>query len=185
VKRSLKAALSEAERLSRLAEDLLLLARERTGTLALRREPLDLLDLVTAEAHCLGTIFDLRITVTGDPAVVDADGDRLRRVIANLAANSAAAGAATLQLTIIRNPSEVTIEAADDGPGFPADFLDSAFERFARPDTARTRGTAGSGLGLAIVRSVIIAHGGTVAARNGPPFGGAVIIIHLPAEEPG
>jgi two-component system OmpR family sensor kinase len=181
VRRSLEASLTETDRLSRLTEDLLLLARVRAGLLALRGEPVDLLDLAAEEARRLEPSLGLRIGVTGDPAVLDADADRLRRVLANLATNSAAAGAGTLRLTITRRPHEVTIEAADDGPGFPPDFLGSAFERFTRADTARTRGKAGAGLGLSIVRSVVTAHGGTIAAGNGPPLGGAVITIHLPA----
>lgn len=185
VERSLEASLTEADRLARLTEDLLLLARERAGTLALRREPVDLLDLAAAEAHRLEPVLGLRIDVTGDPAVVDADSERLRRIIANLAANSTAAGAQILRLTISRKPGEVRIQVADDGPGFPPDFMDSAFERFARADTARTRRTGGAGLGLSIVRSVVTAHDGTVEVNNGPPLGGAVITIHLPAQTPG
>ncbi|MEV5750339.1 ATP-binding protein [Actinoallomurus sp. NPDC052308] len=180
VDRLLGAALIETDRLTRLTDDLLLLARERAGTLLLRREPLDLLDLAVAEARRLEPVLGVRIGVTGDPAVVDADADRLRRLIANLAGNSAAAGARAVLLTIRRHPHQVTIEVADDGPGFPPDFVDSAFERFTRADTARTRGSAGAGLGLSIVRSIAAAHGGSVDARNGPPLGGAVIAVHLP-----
>jgi two-component system, OmpR family, sensor kinase len=182
VAHSLEASLAEADRLARLADDLLLLARERAGTLTIRREPLDLFDLAVAEAHRLEPVLGLLIEVAGAPAVVDADAERLRRVIANLAANSAAAGARTLRLTIVREPHHVTIVAADDGPGFPPGFLDAAFERFARADTARTRGPAGAGLGLSIVRGVVSAHGGTVEAHNGPPLGGAVVTVSLPAD---
>jgi signal transduction histidine kinase len=101
--------------------------------------------------------------------------------MANLAGNSAAAGARTVSVTLVRDPRQVTIEVADDGPGFPPDFLDSAFERFTRADTSRTRDSGGAGLGLSIVRSIVIAHSGRVDARNGPPLGGAVITIHLPS----
>lgn len=182
VARSLEASLAEADRLAHLADDLLLLARERAGALTLRREPLDLFDLAVAEAHRLESVLGLLIEVSGDPAVVDADAERLRRVIGNLAANSADAGARTLRLTIARAPDHVTITVADDGPGFPPGFLDAAFERFTRADSARTRGRAGAGLGLPIVRGVVAAHGGTVEARNGPPLGGAVVTIRLPVE---
>jgi signal transduction histidine kinase len=112
---------------------------------------------------------------------VEGDADRLRQVITNLAANGSAAGAAVLRLTIGREPGIVTIEVADDGPGFPPELLDAAFERFARGDPARTRGASGAGLGLSIVRVVIAAHGGSVEARNGAPLGGAVVTVRLPA----
>jgi signal transduction histidine kinase len=181
VQRSLHASLIEVDRLARLTEDLLLLARERAGTLMLRDEPIDLLDLADAEAHRLGPALGLRIEVTGDPVVIEGDRERLSQVITNLAANSATATASTLRITITRAPGNVTLEVADDGPGFPPDLLDSAFERFARGDSARTRGSSGAGLGLSIVRAVIAALGGTVEAGNGAPLGGAVIIVRLPA----
>jgi two-component system OmpR family sensor kinase len=179
VNRSLNASLTEVDRLTRLTDDLLLLARERAGTLILRDEPLDLLDLAGVEAHRLGPVLGLRIEVSGEPTVVEGDGDRLCQVIANLAANSSAAGAGVLRLTIGREPGIVTIEVADDGPGFPPELLDAAFERFARGDPARTRGASGAGLGLSIVRVVIAAHGGSVEARNGAPLGGAVVTVRL------
>jgi two-component system, OmpR family, sensor kinase len=88
----------ESERLSRLAEDLLLLARQRAGALAIHPEPVDLLDLAAAHARSLGPVLGLSIEVSGDPVVLEADADRLRQVLANLAANSAAAGAAVVRV---------------------------------------------------------------------------------------
>jgi two-component system OmpR family sensor kinase len=181
VERSLRASLAEVDRLSRLTDDLLLLARDRAGTLLLRHEPIDLLDLAGEEARRLEPVFGLRAEVTGDPVVIEGNERRFRQVIANLVANSAAAGASALRLTITRAPRTVTVELADDGPGFPPGLLDAAFERFTRGDPARTRGLEGAGLGLSIVRAVIAAHGGTVEARNGAPLGGAVITLRLPA----
>ena len=75
--------------------------------------------------------------------------------------------------------SGLDIEVSDDGPGFPAGFLPHAFERFARPDSGRSRGDGGAGLGLAIVRAVAAAHGGVATAGN-EPGGGAVVRLHLP-----
>jgi len=184
VRRSLRTALAEAGRLSRLAEDLLLLARERAGSLVVHHEPVDLLDLVHAEAGRLGSAHTVRVEVAGDPVVVLGDGDRLRQVIANLITNSDAAGAGTLRLTTAREAGSVILQAADDGPGFPPDLLASAFERFVRGDRARTRGSSGAGLGLSIARVVVTAHGGTIEAANGPPLGGAVITARLPAGGP-
>jgi hypothetical protein len=179
VERSLRAALAQADRLSRLAEDLLLLARERAGSLVVRRESVDLLDLAVAAGRNLERVLDLRIEVAGDPVVVSGDADRLRQVLANLAANSSAAGATTARVRVTSEPAFAELEVADDGPGLPAGLLDSAFERFVRGDEARTRGLSGAGLGLSIVRAVVSAHGGTVQVRNGPPLGGAVVIARL------
>ncbi len=178
--RSLRTALGEAERLSRLAEDLLLLARERAGTLVLRREPVDLLDLAATEAARLQPAFGLRIRVSGDPVVVPGDEDRLRQLLTNLVANSATAGAATVQVRGTADRTAVVLEVADDGPGFPAEVLDSAFERFVRGDPTRTRSGSGAGLGLSIVRAIVIASGGTAEISSGPPLGGAVVTVRLP-----
>jgi len=181
VERSLRAALSEAQRLSRLAEDLLLLARERAGSLILRREPVDLIDLAATEARRLEPVLGLRIRVSGDPAIVQGDPDRLRQLLTNLAHNSAAAGATTVRAHVTADKTSAMLEIADDGPGFPPNVRDSAFERFVRGDHARSPGGAsGAGLGLSIVRAVVAAHSGTVEARNGEPHGGAVVTVRLP-----
>ncbi len=181
VQRSLRAALGEAERLSRLAEDLLLLARERAGSLILRREPIDLVDLATNEAHRLEPVLGLRIRVSGHPAIVQGDTDRLGQLLTNLAHNSAAAGATTVWVHVTADETSAMLEIADDGPGFPPHVQDSAFERFVRGDHARSpAGASGAGLGLSIVRAVVAAHGGTVQARNDEPHGGAVVTIRLP-----
>jgi signal transduction histidine kinase len=181
VEQSLLAARGQVARLTRLAEDLLLLARERAGTLAVHREPVDLLALAKGEAGTLGPVVGLAVEVRGSPVVVEADADRLRQVLANLAANSAAAGAATARAGVSAAGGAAHLEWADDGPGFPPALLGPAFERFVRGDAARTS-ASGAGLGLSIVRAVVAAHGGTVEARNGPPLGGAVVTAHLPVD---
>jgi two-component system OmpR family sensor kinase len=179
VERSLQAALGEAERLSRLADDLLVLARERAGSLVVRDDPVDLFDLVATESRRLASALGLQIHISGDPVVVRGDADRLRQVITNLLHNSAAAGGSAVRVHIAPDRAFATLEVADDGPGYPATLLDSAFQRFVRGDRARTRGS-GAGLGLSIVRAIVVAHGGSVAARNGPPLGGAVVTAQLP-----
>jgi two-component system, OmpR family, sensor kinase len=180
VEQSLHAALGEVDRLSRLADDLLLLARARTGALVVRIEAVDLLDLAVAEARRLGPALGVSIEASGDPVVVSADPERLRQVIANLARNSAAAGAGTVRIRVTHDRESATVEVADDGPGFPEGLLDSAFARFTRGDDARSGVSPGAGLGLSIVRAVVSAHDGVVSARNGDPLGGAVVTARLP-----
>lgn len=177
---SLRAALRETERLSRLAEDLLLLARGRAGSLVVRNEPLDLLDLVMAEGRRLGPGLGLSVSVTGEPAVVDGDPERLCQVVANALRNSSEAGADCVAVDVRQDGGSVTLVVADDGPGLPSGILSSAFERFARGDQARTAGRSGAGLGLSIVQAIVSAHGGTVSVGNGPPLGGAVLTVRLP-----
>lgn len=182
--RALRAAVVENERLARLAEDLLLLARERAGSVLVRQSQLDLMDLAWAEARRLSPVLDLSAKVTGDPVVVPGDADRLRQVLANLLVNSRAAGATRVEIRIVDGPMYVELIVADDGPGFDPQVLEAAFERFVRGGNARTRGTGGAGLGLAIVRAVVTAHGGTAALANGRPLGGAVVTIRLPLVAP-
>lgn len=177
LEQSLQAAKSQAERLTRLADDLLMLARDRNGTLVLNRQPVDLLDLVRSEAASLGPALDLDISAVGEPVVIDADPSRLRQVLNNLAANSAAARASHVQVSLRRGHGDVVLEWADDGLGFPEALLSSAFERFVRGDTARTE--TGAGLGLSIVRAIAAAHGGAVSLGNGPPLGGAVVTVSV------
>jgi signal transduction histidine kinase len=179
VRQSLLAAQRQVARLNRLAEDLLLLARERAGSLAVHREPVDLADLTRTEVRSLATITGLSFEVRGDPVITEADAGRLRQVLANLAANSAAAGATDVRVTIATTPGPATVEWADNGPGFPPAVIDTAFERFVRGDASRTAPT-GAGLGLSIVRAVATAHSGTADLRNGPPLDGAVVTIRLP-----
>ncbi|NUW31987.1 HAMP domain-containing histidine kinase [Nonomuraea sp. SMC257] len=178
VDRSLRGALGETERLSRLAENLLLLAR--AGSLPARAAPVDVPAVVREEADTLRPLLGLRVEVTGDPLVVPADADRLRQVAVNLMANSAAAGATTLSVRVDAGREWHVVEFADDGPGFAPGLLESAMERFTRGDDARTRGRSGAGLGLPIARAVVAAHGGTMTVRNGLPLGGAVVTIRLP-----
>ncbi|AGZ43361.1 sensor histidine kinase [Actinoplanes friuliensis] len=171
VEQSLRAAQDQVARLARLTEDLLVLARERGGSLVVHREPVDLADLVRAEAR-------MPVSVRGEPVVVEADADRLRQVIANLAANSTAAGATRADVRIGTETGAAVLEWSDDGPGFAPEVLASAFERFVRGDPARSA-APGSGLGLSIVRAIAIAHGGTATARNAPTDG-AVVTVRLP-----
>jgi signal transduction histidine kinase len=178
--RSLWAALREAHQLSRLADDLLLLARKGAGALILREKPVDLLALAEAEAARLQRPLGLRIRVSGVPVVVTGDGDRFRQVLANLAHNSATAGATTVQMHSTTDRAAAILQIADDGPGFPHELLGSAFEPFARGVRAHNGDGSGAGLGLSIVRAVMSAHGGTVEARNGAPLGGAVLTLRLP-----
>ncbi|WP_285777015.1 ATP-binding protein [Microtetraspora sp. NBRC 13810] len=180
VERSLRAALREVERLSRLAEDLLLLARQRAGSLVIRSEPVDLADLVAAQSRALEPVLGLRIEAACDPLIVEADPDRLRQVLVNLAANSAAAGARVMRITAVREEDMVRLEVADDGPGFPAGLPESASERFVRGDEARTAGRSGAGLGLSIVQALVSAHHGRLELTNGGPLGGAVVTVRLP-----
>jgi signal transduction histidine kinase len=172
--------LAEDLRLQRLAEDLLLLTRADEQTLALRRRPVDLDDLVFDEAGRLREGTGLRVDTTAVSAGrVDGDAAALRRMVRNLADNAARHAGGRLAFSVAERDGVVLLEVDDDGPGIPEADRERVFERFVRLDDARARDDGGSGLGLAIVAELAAAHGGTVAAGSSP-LGGTRVAVTLP-----
>ena len=164
VREGLVAALEECDHLAQLAEDLLLVARAAEGELPMRREAVEVRPLLEGVRARFGDRArehgrDLRVD-GGDGLQIEADELRLRQALGNLVDNALRHGAGEIVLRARRGAMDgaVELEVADHGPGFDADLANRAFERFARGDTARTRG--GTGLGLAIVRAIAEAHGG-------------------------
>jgi two-component system OmpR family sensor kinase len=173
----------ETERMKRLVEDLLLLARLDEG-LPIEHQPVELVS-VAAEAieagRAVGPEWPLTLRATG-PVEVMGDRLRLRQVIDNLLANVRAhtpAGTHAI-VTVSSDRGHAVVEVADDGPGLTPEAAAQVFERFYRADPSRTRTSGGSGLGLSIVWSIVAAHYGTIAAAPGPA-GGAVFTVTLPA----
>ena len=172
--------LAEALRLQRLAEDLLLLTRADEHTLALRRRPVDLDDLVLAEARRLRGATGLRVDTTAVSAGrVEGDAAALRRMVRNLADNAARHACGCLALSVAECDGVVRLEVEDDGPGIPISDRERVFGRFVRLDDARARDDGGGGLGLAIVAELVAAHGGTVAIDTSS-LGGARVEVNLP-----
>jgi signal transduction histidine kinase len=178
-------AAAEAERLTRLTDDLLLLARSDEDRLSLRLAPTDIRRLLASSAERAASRL-AAAGVTGrldaQPGIyADLDADRIRQAVDNLVDNALrfAPGGSVIVLSARADGTDLDIEVQDDGPGFPADFLPHAFERFRRPDSGRSRGDGGAGLGLAIVQAIVAAHGGVATAGN-RPGGGALIRLRLP-----
>lgn len=177
---ALRSAAEEAERLSRLAEDLLTIAHADQGSLPVRRRRVSVADLLDRVAGRFGPrAAELRRRVRVDHAavVLDADGARLDQALSNLVENALAYGAGDVELYAAEANGSVELHVADRGPGFPPAFLDRAFDRFSRADDARGRG--GAGLGLSIVGLIAEAHGGRAFAANRPD-GGADVWLRLP-----
>jgi two-component system OmpR family sensor kinase len=184
----LRAALAsigeEADRLSQLAEDLLLLARlDEGGRLPLREETVDLASLFRAVA----TRFGRRAIEAGRSIQIDAAGlgtradrPRLEQALTNLVENALRHGDGTIRLVASRDAEGVEIHVIDEGRGLPPAFAAVAFERFTRADPAR--GGGGAGLGLAIVKAVAEAHGGG-AGLSTPAAGGCDVWFRLPRSE--
>lgn len=174
--------LPESRRMNQLLEDLLLLARSDEGALGLRRDDVDIDDLLAAEANRLDGGGSVNV-VTGIRACrVVGDRAALARVIRNLVDNAARHARSTVTLDCRREPDRVVVTIADDGPGIPRPDRGRIFERFVRLDSARTRESGGTGLGLAIVDEVVRAHRGTVSVGDAAA-GGAVFTISLPQRD--
>ena len=154
----------EVERLSQLAEDLLVIARSDQGKLRIARESIDVGALLERVQHR----FARRAQERGRQVVVDApagmrselDPLRVEQAVGNLTDNALRHGRGDVRLAAHRENGFAVVEVSDHGPGFPAEFESQAFERFTRADAGRTGG--GAGLGLAITRAIAEAHGGEV-----------------------
>src|SRR6185295_2672859 len=153
---ALRSASAETDRLVQLAEDLLLVSRADQGRLPIRREELDVDELMSSTAGR----FQHRAADEGRPIrvqttnglVLRGDSARLGQALANLVDNALRYGAGTIELVARDRDGTVELHVTDEGEGLAADFLPHAFERFSRHDEAR--GRAGTGLGLAIVDAI-------------------------------
>jgi signal transduction histidine kinase len=178
---------AEVARISRLVDDLLLLAQAERGDF-LRPEPIELAPFVGDLWDGLTRTSERRFELGALPAgTVTADPDRLAQAIRNLVRNAIEHTAPTDGLVRLEvNPvagGQVRFTVTDDGPGIPPEERERVFERFHRTDASRSRTAGGTGLGLAIVRAIVDAHGGHVhASANGGP--GARMEIELPGYAP-
>jgi len=179
---AVRASLQEVDRLTQLAESLLLIAGSDRDGPAVSLETLDPAELLAAVV----SRFEWRAEAAGRSIAFDAEpglrlfADRLRleQALANMVDNALRHGGGDVRLAVIRSNGSVGLHVVDEGPGFPVSFLEHAFERFSHGDRAREG--AGAGLGLAIVKTIAEAHGGTAQAAN-RPGGGADVWLDLPA----
>jgi two-component system, OmpR family, sensor kinase len=181
---AMASAAEETDRIIKLAEDLLLLARAEDGTLPIEAHDLAVEELLAELGARFSPVVEradrsLEIDATSVPAgtAVHADPDRVEQAVANLIDNTVRYGAGPATLSARLAGGSVEIHLTDHGPGFGEQFLPHAFDRFSRADPARRRG--GVGLGLAIVRTIAQAHGGDAGAGN-LPGGGADTWLTLP-----
>ncbi|MEA2333736.1 MAG: two-component system, OmpR family, sensor kinase [Solirubrobacteraceae bacterium] len=173
---------AEIARMSRLVDDLLLLARSEQMQF-LRVEPIDLVPFVSELWDGVSLIADRRFELGPLPqGRLRADPDRLAQALRNLLDNAIQHttpehGLVRLQVTALAG-QRVRFTVEDDGAGIDAAQRERVFDRLHRTDSARDRATGGAGLGLAIVRAIAEAHAGSVAARESPE-GGACIELEL------
>jgi len=179
---ALSSAVEETDRLVRLSEDLLIIARAEQGELRVDTRCLVVEDLLRrVEARFREYLHAARrsVAVRVTPGLrLSADPDRLEQALGNMLDNALRHGEGPIVLSACRAADTVELHVADEGDGFPREFIADAFERFARADAARS--SEGTGLGLAIVRGIARAHGGDAHVANGAA-GGADVWLTLPA----
>jgi two-component system OmpR family sensor kinase len=172
----------ESGRMSRLVDDLLLLARFDAGR-PLDRRPVDLASLA-AEAVQRARIVAPGRPVTleaAEPVIVDGDEGRLTQVIDNLIGNAIkhTPPGSPVTVAVAGGAGHAELTVADRGPGMTAEQAARVFERFYRTDGARTRASGGAGLGLAIAAALAAAHGGEITVDTAPGHG-AAFCLRLP-----
>ena len=173
--------LPEIDRMSRLVDDLVLLAHAADEDL-LRRQPIDLREFLTGLCDSLRPTADRRVELSPvSPIVVEADPDRLAQALRNLLRNALVhtERGGLVRLTAAERGDRLRFVVDDDGPGIPPEDRERIFDRFARLDAARGRDGGGAGLGLSIVRAIARAHDGDVAVAQSPE-GGARFVLELP-----
>ena len=177
----------QATQLSRLVDDLRLLAQVESGDLLLERSPVRLEDLLPSCVDAVrprAAAKNISLELDFDEAlpVVEIDGPRISQVIGNLLENAIThtpqRGRVTLSGTMSHGQAEISV--ADTGPGIAPEDLSRIFDRFYRADPSRARATGGSGLGLTIARRLVEAHGGGIEAES-TPGEGSRFTVRLPA----
>jgi signal transduction histidine kinase len=171
--------------MGKMVEGLLAISRLETGEAVVNVSRFDLSQLVAATAEQIALLAEEKsITVrcqAPDPVEVTGDRFRLQQVIVNLLDNAIkyTPAGGHIELNTSAAGGDALLVVADDGPGIPPEALPHVFERFFRADSVRTHSVNGTGLGLSIVRSICLAHGGTVEAAN-RPGGGCRVAVRLP-----
>ena len=183
----------QVEHLTRLIDDLLDVSRITLNKLQLRRQPLELSDVITGAVESSRSFIEQRgheLTVTLPPEPVYINGDlvRLAQVFLNLLNNAAkyTEQGGRIWLTADRQQHHAVVRVKDTGVGIPSDKLPRLFEMFYQVDASLERTHGGLGIGLSLVRRLVEFHGGSVEARSEGPGKGSEFTVRLPAlvEEP-
>ncbi|GAC1315971.1 MAG: ATP-binding protein [Thermoleophilaceae bacterium] len=171
---AIRSAADEVDRLTQLAEDLLVLARVEQGRLPIRRSEI-LVQALLATVRARVRDSDRELTLSAPEGLrIDADQLRLEQALGNLVDNALRYAEGPVTLRAAAREGSVELHVEDEGPGFPQEYLPEAFKRFSRGGV----GGAGAGLGLSIVEAIAVAHDGSVGATNGER--GADVWIAIP-----
>lgn len=182
----LNPVLNQVNLLTRLVEDLRTLALAEAGQLPLEKRTTDLGALIqrtitSFEAQAATQQITLQTEIEPDLPVVEVDPDRMQQTVGILISNALRYTPPQGTITIVAHSdrASVMIEVADTGSGIAPEDVPYVFDRFYRADKSRARESGGSGLGLAIAKSIVEAHGGSIAARSKTEHG-TLLQISLP-----
>ena len=188
IERAIEVIERNAKGQSEMISDILFVSRIITGKLEIKREPIDIGELVNGVVEMIKPSADaktLTLSVESgkyEPVPVEGDAERLQQVFLNLLTNAVkfTPEGGRIEIGLRHAGSNVCIEVRDTGQGINPEFLPYVFERFRQADSTYTRRIGGLGLGLAIVRHLVELHGGTVTADSEGKDRGSVFTITLP-----
>lgn len=171
----------------RLVDDLLDVSRISRGKIELRKEPIELAEVVrgaveTCEPIVRENDHQLTVSLPSEPIQIDADQTRLTQALCNLLSNAAryTENAGQINLSLERQGNEAVISVRDNGIGIPAPMLSRIFEIFTQVDRTLEKSQGGLGIGLTIVKRLVEMHGGTIEARSAGLGQGSEFVVHLP-----
>ncbi len=171
----------QADYMSTIVSDLIMLARGTDGGLALDVEAVAVGELISASINASG-IDPVTIEVESPQGLVAAvDGARMQQVLVNLLTNASRYGGSRRKLCVVVDGSDIAFELHDNGPGVPRRHEVRIWDRFERGPNRLNAATPGSGIGLAVVRAIAEAHGGSTGYRPSELLGGACFTVMLPA----
>src|SRR2546425_313437 len=188
LRETIGSALEEAERLSRIVEQLLDMSRLEAGEMLVERTRFDFAEMTRTtvdQMRLLAEEKQLQLRLEGTkPAEIDGDPLRLKQIVVNLVDNAIkyTPPGGSVSVSTYPQDGKVVLEVADTGIGIPENATSQIFDRFFRVDKARSRQLGGTGLGLAIVKSICTAYNGSVTVKSGEGTG-AVFRVELPLEK--
>ena len=181
----------QVKQMVRLIDDLLDVSRITRNRIELRREPVDLREVVDAAVEMSSPTvakYGHRVEVALPAACPPVDGDRARlvQVVDNLITNAAKYTPHGGRIALFVEPAEgeVTLRVKDNGTGIPRDMLEKVFEMFTQVDRTLERSRGGLGIGLTLVRRLVELHGGSVVAKSEGAGYGTELVVKLPVKAP-
>ncbi|MCE9604929.1 MAG: response regulator [Planctomycetia bacterium] len=183
----------QVDHMVRLVDDLLEISRITRGKIELRKERIELADLIRNAVETSKPLVDaakhqLTVDLPPESLPLHVDGVRIAQVFANLINNAAkyTESGGRISITALRNGDEVAVSVIDNGVGIPSEMIPRVFDLFTQVDRHLGRAQGGLGIGLALVRQLIEMHGGSVEARSEGPRRGSEFVVRLPlASAPG